>query len=284
MCTLVLAGLGVATGCGGGAGGDGEVVAAFYPLAFAASEVAADGISVRNLTPPGAEPHDLELDARDVSTIRKAAVVLYVGGGFQPALEDALEGREGPTLDVLGTSGVRLKSDTRSGAGASPDPHVWLDPVRYAAIARGIAAELGDVARAASLVERLERLDRDFRRGLAQCARRELVTSHAAFAYLADRYGLEQVPLVGVEPEAEPSPRDVARLVARVRATRATTIYFETLVSSDLARTVARETGATTAVLDPLEGLAADELDAGTDYFDVMRENLAALRTGLDCT
>ncbi len=271
-----------AAGCGGSAGGDDEVVAAFYPLAFAASEVAPNGISVRNLTPPGAEPHDLELDAREVATIRDAAVVFYLGGGFQPALEDALERREGPTLDVLGTSGVRLKSDTGSDTGA--DPHVWLDPLRYAAIARGIAAELGDVARAASLVERLARLDRDFRLGLAHCARRELVTSHAAFAYLADRYRLEQVPLVGVAPEAGPSPRDVARLVARVRATRATTIYFETLVSPDLARTVARETGATTAVLDPLEGLTADNLEAGTDYFDVMRENLAALRTGLGCT
>jgi len=268
-------------GCGGAQTGDGDVVAAFYPLAFALAEVAPQGIVVRDLTPPGAEPHDLELDARDVEAIRGAALVVYLGGGFQPALEDALEEREGPALDVLQKAGVRLKSDTVD-TGAV-DPHVWLDPLRYAAVAREIAAELGHPAGADAFVARLERLDAELERGLARCARRQLVTSHAAFGYLTERYDLEQVPLVGIEPEAEPSPRDLEQLVDRVRATGATTIFFETLVSSELAETVARETGARTAVLDPLEGLQAEQLDAGTDYFDVMRENLAALRAGLGC-
>ena len=110
------------------------------------------------------------------------------------------------------------------------------------------------------------------------------MTSHAAFAYLADRYDLEQVPLVGVTPEAEPDPRDIERLVDEVRRTRATTVFFEPLVSSRLAETVAREAGVSTAVLDPLEGLTAEQEEGGADYFSVMRQNLAALRAALGCT
>jgi zinc transport system substrate-binding protein len=134
------------------------------------------------------------------------------------------------------------------------------------------------------VVARLEALDRDLARGLGECERREIVTSHAAFAYLADRYDLEQVPLAGVTPESEPDAREIERLVDEVRRTGATTVFFEPLVSPRLAETVAREAGVRTAVLDPLEGLTPEQEDAGADYFSVMRENLAALRAALGCT
>ena len=276
----------VLSGCGGGEPGGSEgaddrtIVAAFYPLAFAAERVAPAGAEVENLTPPGAEPHDLELTARDVGRLRDASLVVYVGAGFQPAIDSALEGREGRSLDVLDGLDLLTGGEHEDEA---VDPHVWLDPVRYAAVARAIAAALGNQAAADALVERLERLDREFREGLRQCRRREIVTSHAAFGYLADRYRLEQVPLVGISPEAEPSPKEIERLVREVRETGATTVFFETLVSPDLARTVAREAGATTAVLDPVEGLEPAAADAGADYFTVMRENLAALRKALEC-
>ena len=111
--------------------------------------------------------------------------------------------------------------------------------------------------------------------GSRRCERRQIVTSHAAFGYLAARYDLEQVPLEGLSPEAEPSAKDLARLVDLVRTSGATTVFFETLVSPKLAQTVAREAGVETAVLNPLEGLTEDELAAGEDYFSVMRSNLA---------
>jgi zinc transport system substrate-binding protein len=233
---------------------------------------------VNDLTPPGAEPHDLELTARDVARVRDARLVLYVGGGFQPAVEDALEGRSGPSLDVLGTARpVRT--------GGVLDPHVWLDPIRYAAVARAIARELGDPHPAAAdrFVARLRALDIRYRRGLARCSRRTLVTSHAAFGYLAARYGLRQVPLLGFAPDAEPTPRGLARLVRSVRETRAKTVFTERLGSPALADTIAHETGVATAVLDPVEGLTPSERDAGADYFDVMSENLHTLRTALGC-
>ncbi len=252
-------------------------MAAFYPLAYAARQVAGPQVQVVNLTPAGAEPHDLELSARDVERVRDAALVIYAGGGFQPAVEAAIEGRSGPSLDVLAS--VLL----RSGAPARPDPHVWLDPVRFAAIARKLETALGRPAAADAFVARLHALDREYHRGLARCVRRQVVTSHAAFGYLAARYGLTQVPLVGLQPEAEPGPKEVARLVDDVRASGATTVFSEPLASPALADAVAREAGVRTAVLDPLEGLTPADLDAGADYFAIMRRNLAALRKALAC-
>lgn len=280
MCVSAGALLPAITGCGGdgGASGGRTVVAAFYPLAFAAEEVAQGSADVRSLTPPGAEPHDLELTPRDVGRVRDARLVVYAGGGFQPAVEAAVEERDGPSLDVLAAVETLPVEE-----GEGSDPHVWLDPLRYAAIAQQISAALGPPASADALAARLRALHAELRAGLARCDRRELVTSHAAFGYLAERYGLEQVPLVGVAPEAEPGPKELERLVREVRESGATTVFSEPLAPSALAETVAREAGLETATLDPLEGLTPEAADAGVDYFDVMRDNLAALRKALSC-
>ena len=249
-----------------------SVAAAFYPLAYAAEEIGGDQVSVRNLTPPGAEPHDVELSARDVERIRTADVVLYLGSGFQPSFERAVDGADGKKLDLL--EGLDLIS-------GELDPHVWLDPLRYAEQARRIGEALERPAQV--FAARLGVLDADFERGLARCDRSEIITSHAAFGYLADRYGLEQIALTGVTPEAEPTARDLEQIVREVERSGATTVFFETLVSPRLAETVARETGAKTAVLNPLEGLSQEELDEEENYFSVMRENLATLRKALGC-
>jgi zinc transport system substrate-binding protein len=284
------------TACGGGSGSSDDektdVIAAFYPLAWAAEQVGGDEVAVRNLTPPGTEPHDIELTPRDVERVRSADVVLYLGAGFQPAVEDAVEGADGAVVDLL--EGQRLvageaheeeegRAAEEEGEEPERDPHVWLDPVRFARVAERVGAALDEPAAAEALMTKLEELDREFEQGLADCGRRHVVTSHAAFGYLTRRYGLEQVPITGISPEAEPTPRELEEVVEHVRETKATTIYFETLVSPRLAETVARETGAKTDVLDPLEGLSEDDLDGGADYLSVMRENLASLRRGLEC-
>jgi zinc transport system substrate-binding protein len=290
---LLFATVAVLAGCGGDSAGDDrrKVVAAFYPLAWAAEEIAADEVDVVNLTPPGVEPHDVELTAGDVERLDDADVVLYLGGGFMPALEDAVEGHP-LAVDLLAGQQLREGTDEhghgeneeeREGGEPAADPHVWLDPTRFTAIARAIAETIGEPADADGLVARLDELDGDFRQGLASCERHEIVTSHAAFGYLADAYGLEQIALTGVSPEAEPSPRTLEELVEEVEHEGATTVFFETLVSPRLAETVAREAGARTAKLDPLEGLSEEDLDAGQDYLSVMRENLAALREALGC-
>jgi zinc transport system substrate-binding protein len=293
MVRLVLVAVALtAAGCGGDdAAGSRTVVAAFYPLAWSAEEVAGEDVDVVNLTPTGAEPHDIELTARDVERVRDADVVLYLGEGFMPALEEAVEGHdraidllEGQSLRVGGDEHLDEEPGGHAREESARDPHVWLDPKRLAAIARTIADELGEPDAATDLVTRLDGLDAEFRKGLARCERHEIVTSHAAFGYLADAYGLQQIALTGLSPEAEPSPRALEQLVHEVEEEGATTVFFETLVSPRLAETVAREAGAETAALDPLEGLGQEELDAGQDYLSVMRENLDTLRDALGCT
>jgi len=266
---LALVGVLVLTSCGGTDGGDGPtVVAAFYPLAWAAEEIGGGRYRVVDLTPPGAEPHDVELSPRDVERIRDADLVVYAGSGFQPAVEDAVADRDGPSLDV--SVGER-------------DPHVWLDPVRFAATARALGDALDRPAEGRRLATAIEALGREYAEGLRSCERRTLVSSHAAFGHLAARYGLTLRSLAGTSPEAEPGPRELERLVDEVRAAGVTTVFTEPLVSDRLAETVAREAGVGVATLDPIEGLSEERIDAGEDYVTVMRDNLDALRKALGC-
>lgn len=276
-------------GCGGGAGDPAAptVVAAFYPAAWLAREVGGDAVEVVDLTPVGAEPHDAELTARAVAEVLDAALVVYAGQGFQPQLEQALERRDGPSLDLLAGQELRpvdvAAHEGESDRGPALDPHVWLDPSRLAVAARALGAALDRPGAADAVARRLEALDARFEQGLARCATRELVTSHAAFGYLAERYDLTQVPLAGASPEAEPAPRELEALVREVERTGATTVFFEPLASPELARTVAREAGVATASLDPLEGLTRELEAAGEDYVSVMESNLTALRKALRC-
>lgn len=274
--------LGSACGDGGRRGEDARlsVVVSFYPLFEVAHAVGGERARVENLTPAGAEPHDLELEPDQVDDLEDADAVLYVGGGFQPAVEDVAERLEG-AIDVL--RGVEL---------IEGDPHVWLDPVRFSAITGEVAEAFAKAdpdgddayrANAADYIERLSELDGELRSGLQGCARRRFVTSHAAFGYLADRYGLTQEAIAGVSPESEPDPKRLAELADTVRADGTTTVFTETLVSPRVAETLAREAGVRTDVLNPIEGLTPEEQRAGENYFSVMRKNLAALRQALEC-
>ena len=206
--------------------------------------------------------------------------MLYLSHGFQPAVEQAIGAASGKKLDAL--AGLSLHAGVGDEAGKT-DPHVWLDPLLFARIVTRIGAALGQPRRAVALAVRVRRLDTDYRRGLAQCRRREFVTSHAAFGYLAARYGLHQIAITGVDPESEPSPRKLADLVRLVRREKIKTVFFERLVSPKLSETVARAAGAETAVLDPIEGLTPAESRRGDTYLTIMRQNLRALRAALGC-
>ena len=183
-------------------------------------------------------------------------------------------------MDAL--DGVDLRNGVGDEAGET-DPHVWLDPLRFARVVQRIGAALGSPERAEALAADIRQLDGDYRTGLTHCARHEFVTSHAAFGYLAARYHLQQIAITGIDPEAEPSARSLADLATLLRRDHVTTVFFETLVSPKLAETVAREAGVKTAVLDPIEGLTPAEASRGEDYFSLMRANLAALREALGC-
>lgn len=277
---LILVLAGILAGCGtGSSGGPNSVVAAFYPLAYAAERIGGRSFDVQNLTPPGSEPHDLELTPHEVAAIQDASVVIYLSHGFQPAVSKAVEQARGKKVDIL--AGLPLHPADGAEAGLTADPHVWLDPILFAHVAARIGTALDRPATA--LVADLHKLDTEYRQGLSDCKRHEIVTSHAALGYLAARYGLEQVSITGLSPEAEPTPQQLAHVIQIVRRRHATTVFFETLVSPRLADTVAREVGARTAVLDPIEGLTPAEQKRGDNYLTLMRRNLAALRKALAC-
>ena len=261
------------------------VVANFYPVAEAARRVGGHRVSVTNLTPSGVEPHDLELTSRDVDRIENADVVLYVGSGFQPAVAKAARGRDKPSVDVA--SGLLGKRE-----GNATDPHFWLDPKRMAravdAVARTFAAaDKGHAAlyasNAAAYTTALAALDAQYAATLATCQRHEIVTAHAAFAYMSERYGLTQLPVTGVSPDAEADPQRIADLADLIKRDGVTTVFYEELVPRDFADVLARETGAKAAALSPIEGLTKDEVKAGDDYLSVMRRNLQALAGALAC-
>ena len=256
------------------------VLASFYPLQFVAERVGGDRVEVDNLTKPGVEPHDLELAPQDVAAVSDADLVVYLGG-FQPAVDDAVtQSGSQAAFDVAETAALDLPND----------PHFWLDPSRLADVGDALAAQLGAVdpdgaaaysANAERLRADLESLDTAFADGLATCDSRDIVTSHEAFGYLAQRYDLTQVGIAGLSPDVEPTAADLSDVAAFVESNQISTIFYETLVSPAIAETVASETGATTAVLDPIEGLAPDA--SGSNYLSVMGDNLASLRTGLGC-
>jgi zinc transport system substrate-binding protein len=279
LVLVAAAGLPACSGGDGGSNGKVQVVASFFPLAEMARAVGGADVEVSTLTPPGVEPHDLELSTGQVGRATEADVLLYLGAGFQPAVADLAERAQGEVRDLL--AGLPLVDD---------DPHVWLDPSfmrRMSVTVQGALARVDPdnrptyTANAARYREGLARVDREFEAGLADCERNVVVTSHAAYRYLTSRYGLEQEAVTGADPEAEPSPARLAELATLIREGGVTTVFTEPLVTGGPADALARETGTRTAVLDPVEGPAKDAPEAG--WAGLMRRNLAALRSALGC-
>ncbi|QIQ04908.1 metal ABC transporter substrate-binding protein [Streptomyces liangshanensis] len=292
---------------GGGSDGKLAVTASFYPMQFLAERIGGDHVSVTTLTKPGTEPHDLELSPRETARLGQADVVLYLKG-IAPAVDDAI-GQSGAgkivdaasltTLEQHGTEAGHGHDDhageedhgdedhAEESAGGK-DPHIWLDPVKYAEVAKGVGAALekADPDHAATyrtntgtLVGQLGALDTAFEQGLADTTTKTFITTHAAFGYLAERYGLEQEAIAGVDPEAEPSPARVKELGTIARQDKVSTVFFETLASDRTAKTLAGDAGLRTDVLDPLEGIT--DKSKGADYLEVMEANLAALQKAL---
>lgn len=269
--------------CGGGSKPDEtHVVASFYPFAYVAGQVGGSHVRVDNLTSPGVEPHDIELKPKQVGAVQSADLVIYERT-FQKAVDEAVDQagrRDGATIDVARL--VRIQNH---------DPHTWLDPQTMIAVTKAVQARLSKIdpdhgtayaANARRLEGRLTTLESDFATGLKTCRSRTIVTSHAAFHYLAQRFRLTQVAIAGLDPTNEPAPAQLARISALVEREHITTIFTEELVSPAVADTIARETGTRTATLDPIEGLG--EQTRGQTYLSLMHRNLETLRKANSCT
>lgn len=286
----------------GGTGDDGvTVLASFYPLQYVAQQVGGDLVTVENLTPPAAEPHDLELSPAQVRSIGEADLVVYLSG-FQTAVDEGVDARQpehvvdaadhAELMALPGSAATQAATDEDGDDHGGLDPHFWLDPTRLAAVGAAVADQLAAAdpehaaeyaAGAERLSQQLTDLDAEIAGGLAECAGATLVTSHAAFGYLAERYHLQQFGISELDPEAEPSPARLREIGDVVAEHGVSTIFSETLVSPKVAQTLAGDLGVGTATLDPLEGLSPDAAQAGDDYVTVMRANLAALEEGLVC-
>jgi zinc transport system substrate-binding protein len=312
-----LAALAVVTlaGCGdssaGGSSGKLDVVASFYPLEFIAKSVGGDAVNVTTLTAPGVEPHDLELTPKQVGAIAGAKLVVFEKD-LQPAVDEAVaqnakdagfdvapaakleatganfeEHKEG---DAAGPTGGTASATPASFTEDALDPHFWLDPVRYAAVVQAVTDKLvatdsanadGYKQRAATLLGEVNKLDTEYKTGLASCKLKTFVTSHEAFAYLAKRYGLTMVGIAGFTPDAEPTPARIKEVQDIVRDQKVTTIFYEELVSPKVAESIARDVHVKTAVLSPIEGLS--DANSQETYLSLMRENLQELRKANSC-
>ncbi|MFJ4711815.1 metal ABC transporter substrate-binding protein [Streptomyces sp. NPDC088785] len=280
--------------------GDGklDVVASFYPMQYLAEQIGGDHVAVTNLTEPGQEPHDLEVSAQQRGRLEEADVALYLKG-LQPSVDEAIS-QSGIGTKVDAASLTHLEKhgsevgghadghDHDHGSEAGADPHIWLDPVKYAEVAEGVGTALRKAdpdhaalyrKNTAALVGKLDGLDKKYADGLGNTRSKVFITTHAAFGYLAERYGLTEEAISGLDPESEPSAARVRDLQKMAKADGVTTVFYETLVSDRTAKTLAGDTGLRTAVLDPIEGIT--DASRGDDYLAVMESNLTALQKAL---
>ncbi|MFI5984924.1 metal ABC transporter substrate-binding protein [Streptomyces sp. NPDC051555] len=304
LATAAALGAAALTGCSGTASAgttkDGRlsVMASFYPMQFLAEQIGKDHVKVDSLTKPGVEPHDLEITPQQTARLGEAGLVVYLKS-LQPAVDKAIAQTPAKNivdaatltkLEVHGDSGhdhAEGEADHDHDHGGT-DPHVWLDPVKYTEIAKGVGAamEKADPDHAADykkntddLVAKLGALDTEFKDGLKNTASKTFITTHSAFGYLAARYGLDQEGISGVDPESEPTPARMKQLQDVAKKDNVTTVFFEALASDKTAKTLARDTGLKTDVLDPLEGIT--DTSQGADYFAIMRSNLKNLQKAL---
>lgn len=273
-------------------GGQVQVTASFYPVGYLAQRIGGERVEVVNITPAGAEPHDWEPTTTDIARMENSRLVILNGAGLELWEKNVKDILKNKTAEVVTLSDNLARLEVVEGGKSIRDPHTWLDPILYQQMADRllwayVTADPGHKNEyednAANLAEDLARLDSEFAAGLRECRQKNIVTSHTAFGYLAARYGLKQMPISGVSPEEEPSPRTIAGLADFAKRNQVRYIFFETLVSPKLAQTLAYEVGAQTLVFNPLEGLTEEELAAGEDYLSVQRANLAALQTALEC-
>lgn len=271
-----------------------KVMASFYPMYDFARKVGGDKIQVKDMVPAGTEPHDWEPAATDIRNLEDADVFVYNGADLEHWAEDVLDTLENQDLVVSEASdGVELLDGGEDHAHGDngKDPHVWLDPMR----AKQEMANIKDAFVKADPENRdyyeanyekyageFDELDQEFRDGLKDTKSRDIIVAHEAFGYLCNAYDLTQLAIEGLTPDSEPDPAKMQEVIEYAKKYDIHTIFFEELVSPKVAKTVAKEVDAVTAVLNPIEGLSEEDIEAGEDYFSVMRKNLEALQKALN--
>ena len=269
-----------------------QVVASFYPLYFFSSQIGGDKADVTNIVPAGAEPHDYEPTAQDMAKMESSKLIVLNGGGLE-AWSDNIKKNVDAKKTAIVTAGEGLTTQQVTEDGETgTDPHVWLDPPLAEKMVDNITQGYAQAdpdnkeyyqANANTLKSKLADLDMEYKQWLSNCQEKNIITSHAAFGYISMTYGLKQVSIAGLSPDAEPSPQQLADIAKFAKDNNVKYIFFESLVSPKLSQTIATEVGAQTLVLNPIEGLTDEELAQGKNYLTVMRDNLTNLKIALQC-
>ncbi len=274
-------------GCGGGKlqeEGKLPVVASFYPMAEFTKQIGGELVQVETLIADGVEPHDWEPTAKDLNKLGQAKLFVY-NGGVESWAQQALEAVKDKNL-----SSVEAGRGLFDEQATHVDPHVWLSPKKALLEVRAITEALLKVdpqqaevykKNSEAYQAKLRELDQRLTIVASQAPQKMFVTTHAAFGHLAEDYGLKQIAIMGISAEAEPTPTDLKNLIATIKDNNIRYVFFETLVSPRVARTVAEAAGAKTMVLDPLEGLSEEGRKNGEDYLKIMERNINNLERAL---
>ena len=281
-----------------------QVVTTLFPLYDFSRAIAGNRADVRLLLPPGTEPHNFEPKPDDLLNINRAGLFVYTNRYMEPWAEDLIKGVDRNRLTVVDASrGLTLENAAGDGevekdhGGHShahgKDPHVWLDfanagrmvdTILSGFVAKDPANRAYYEANATAYKIRLADLDRQYRARLGGCETKTLLQAgHAAFGYLARRYGLTYIAATGVTGDAEPTPAQLAELVKKVRSLKLRYIFSEELVSPRLAETIAAETGALILPLHAAHNVSKEELAGGVTFIAIMEANLEKLSKGLQC-
>ena len=283
-----------------------QVVTTFYPMYDFTKQVAQDDAEVSMLLEAGMEVHSFEPSSQMIAEIQDADVFIYNSPEMETWVPDVLASIDTSDMVVIcasdaitlleyeGEAHAHDHESEEEGANAghshTVDPHVWLDPVlaqtEVSTIAEGLAEADPDNAEdylenAGIYNGKLNELDEAYRAAFEGTENRTFVTQHAAFAYLAARYDLNQISVTGLNAEVEPSAAALATLSDYVKANNISHIYFENNASSQTAETLAEEVGVELAVLSPLEGITEEDQESGSDYISVMLDNLEALKQSI---
>ena len=273
------------------------VAASFYPIAEIVQRVGGDDVQLLALTAPGVEPHDSELSAKQLEELSKADIVFYVGGGFQPDLEKAIASLPDTAIAIDLLKSVDLISakdeiDGHDHGHSDTDPHVWLDPANMVKMSAVVSQEIAkaEASLAPGLNERqvtyaneLNEVGTLIDTTFAKCERKELVTAHDAFAYFTTRANLVAVPISGIDPENEPSAKELEATAKIAKDSNVTTVFFEEILPKAFADTVAKAIGASIDSINAVETISQSDLDAGVTYSSIMKSNITKISIALGC-
>lgn len=269
-----------------------QIVTSFYPLFFFTTQIVQDRADVYNITPAGAEPHDYEPTTKDMVKIENSQILIINGGKFEAWADNVQNILGKQNISIIDINKNLVDQDNVEKNIQTRDPHFWLDPILAKKEVELITQNLiiADPTNtnfytnnSKILIDKLENLNTKFKTELSNCQKKDIITSHAAFKYLAQKYNFNQMAISGLSPDEEPTPKQLANTADLAQKNKIQYIFFESLVNPKLANTIAQEIGAKTLILNPIEGLTDEEIKNGKNYFTEMQNNLTNLKIALQC-